>query len=297
MPPSVALLVNPASPRAARTGARLVQRLRSRGAGVTVVAGRSAEESAERARKAVLAGPDALVAVGGDGQAHMALQAVADTDVPLGVVPTGTGNDIARELGIPRSLTAAVDMILRDETVASDTVHAAGRHFLSVLACGFDSQVNERVNGFPYSFGRVNYLAGLVAELGAFQPVPFTVSVDGRELDFNGMLVAVGNTASYGGGMRVCPDAVHDDGLLDVVLVHEVPRAAFLRFFPSVLNGTHTRLDEVTTLRGREITITSREEGTRRPPTGYADGERLGELPITCRVVPRAVRVLVPDPH
>ncbi|MBB6172040.1 diacylglycerol kinase (ATP) [Nocardiopsis mwathae] len=293
MAQQIALLVNPASGRgrSAVVGSRLLRELRSRGADVTVHIGRSPADSVRLAREAVAAGPDALAVVGGDGLVHGALQAVVGTDVPLGIVPAGTGNDIARAFEVPRTVPGAAAAILDGGAADADTVRAGGRHYLSVLACGFDSRVNERVNGFRFGLGRANYLIGLAAELSSFTPIPFTVEVDGQRLEAEGMLVAVGNTTSYGGGMRICPEAVADDGRLEVVFVHAVPRASFLRFFPRVFDGSHTGLDEVTVLRGRTVTISAAGPAG-RPVVGYADGERLSELPVTCEVVPGSVRVL-----
>ncbi|WP_017591399.1 diacylglycerol/lipid kinase family protein [Nocardiopsis potens] len=296
MPSSVSLLVNPASGsgRAAVAAGRVLTGLRALGAEPTVLIGRSAADSARLAREAVRKRPDALVAVGGDGMVHTALQAVAGTDVPLGVVPAGTGNDIARELGIGRSATEAAERIARGYTVPADTVHCTGRgvdlHYLSVLACGFDSRVNERVNGFSVPMGRAGYLVGLAAELRSFRPIPYRIEVDGEVLEAEGMLAAVGNTRCYGGGMKVCPGARYDDGLLEVVFVHAVAVSDFVRFFPRVFGGTHTELDEVTVLRGRRVTITT---GGGTPVAGYADGERVGDTPLTCEIAPKSVRVLM----
>ncbi|WP_067973101.1 diacylglycerol/lipid kinase family protein [Nocardiopsis trehalosi] len=288
----VSLLVNPASGsgRAAAVAVRLLRELRSRGADPAVLVGRTAADSDRLARAAVAEGTGALVAVGGDGLVHTALQAVAGTDVPLGVVPAGTGNDIARAFGAPAAVPAAAEVVLRGRAATADTVRAGGRHVLSVLACGFDARVNERVNASRLRLGRAGYVLGAVAELGSFTPVPFRLDVDGTRVAADGMLVAVGNTACYGGGMRVCPDAVPDDGLLDVVLVRAVSRAAFLRFFPLVFSGAHTRLDEVTVLRGRRVRIATAPGAA--PVPAYADGERLGAPPLTCEAVPGAVRVL-----
>lgn len=293
--PTVALLVNPAAGRrrAAVAAAALLDRLRARGAEVRVAAGESASDSARLAERLVADRPDALVAVGGDGLVHLALQALVGTDVPLGVVGAGTGNDIARELGLPRAPDAAARAVLAGHTRRIDTVAAAGRHYLSVLACGFDSRVNERVNGFRVRTGRLDYVAGVLAELGSFTPLHYTLDVDGRRLEAEGMLVAVGNTRCYGGGMRVCPDARPDDGLLDVVLVRRVGRARFLRLFPRVFTGSHTGLPEVTVLRGRRVAVAA--DGA-VDVVAHADGERLAAPPLVCEAVPGSVRVLAAAP-
>ena len=294
MPPHIALLVNPNSGRrrAAVTGVRLKQALREAGARVHVYTGSSASDSRRMARLAASDRPDALVAVGGDGLVHQALQGVVGTGVPLAVVPTGTGNDISRAFGSPRGSTRDVAAaILRGRTRPVDAVRltladGTQRYYLSVLACGFDARVNERVNNFRYSVGRAGYVVGLLAELRSFKPVDFEIEVDGRLIAEPGMLVAVGNTSAYGGGMHVCPDAEPDDGLLDVVFVREGPLGRFLRVFPRVFNGSHTGLDEVVVERGRSVTIRA-ESGA-----AYADGERVGEPPLVCEVVPKSVEML-----
>jgi diacylglycerol kinase (ATP) len=294
MSPQIALLVNPASGRrrAAVAAMRLKNALREAGARVYVYSGDSAADSRRLARLAVADRPDALVAVGGDGLVHQALQAVVGSGVPLAVVPAGTGNDIARAFSSPRLGTRrTAEAILSGRGRSVDCVRLSladgtRRHYLSVLACGFDARVNERVNAFRFGIGRAGYVVGLMAELRSFQPIDFEVTVDGRRIAEPGMLVAVGNTRAYGGGMRVCPDAVPDDGQLDVVFVRRAPLGRFLRLFPRVFNGSHTGLDEVVAERGRTVTIDG--------PAGaaYADGERVGPPPLVCEVVPGSVELL-----
>lgn len=290
----IALLVNPDSGRrrAAVTAVRLKEALREAGARVHVYTGNSASDSRRMARLAAADHPDALVAVGGDGLAHQALQGVVSTGVPLAVVPTGSGNDIARAFGSPRGpLRDVADAILAGRTRATDSVRlrladGSYRYFLSVLACGFDARVNERVNNFRFSMGRAGYVVGLLGELRSFVPIDFTVEVDGRRIEEPGMLVAVGNTSAYGGGVRVCPDAVPDDGLLDVVFVRQRPLGRFLRMFPRAYSGSHTSLEEVVVERGRTVSIEA-EAGL-----AYADGERMSAPPLVCDVAPKSVEML-----
>lgn len=294
MTPQIALLVNPASGRrrAAVTAVRLKEALREAGARVFVYSGDSAGDSRRLARLAVADRPDALVAVGGDGLVHQALQSVVGSGVPMAVIPTGTGNDIARAFSSRRlSPRRTAEAILAGRGRSVDCVRlrladGTRRHFLSVLACGFDARVNERVNGFRFGIGRAGYLVGLMAELRAFTPIDFEITVDGRRIAEPGMLVAVGNTSAYGGGMHVCPDAVPDDGLIDVVFARQAPLGRFLRLFPRVFNGSHTSLDEIVVERGRTVTIDG--------PAGaaFADGERVGAPPLECEVVPKSVELL-----
>lgn len=290
MSAELALLVNPAA-RGGRTLRLLdpvVRRLRAGGAEVTVIVGDDASDALERACTAVAERPDALVAFGGDGLVHLAVQAVAGTDVPLGIIPAGTGNDIADALGLPRkNPLVAADAVLRGKPRTIDAGRIAGEWFAGVVCCGFDSRVNERANAMTWPPGMAKYLLALAQELRTFEPIPFRITLDEEEvIEQEGMFVAVGNTRSYGAGMRVCPDAQPDDGLLDVMILGAVSKGAFLRAFPRVFQGTHVTHPAVTVRRVRSVRLEA-------PDTiAYADGERIGPVPITCEIVPGALRVL-----
>lgn len=246
------------------------------------------------AREAAASGATAVVACGGDGTMHTVLQAVAGTSTPFAILPCGTGDDNAHQLrtpGEPNAWAAELGAALQSGRIRTidlgrATADSEQRWFMGVLSTGFDSCVNERANRMSWPRGQAKYLASILAELGSFVPVPYRVTVDGVEHADTGMLVCVGNGSRYGGGMLVCPDAVVDDGLLDLTWLGEVPRATFLRVFPTVFRGTHVRHRAVRTLRGRSIRI----EGAGQ--VAYADGERLGELPVEITVVPQALRVL-----
>jgi diacylglycerol kinase (ATP) len=287
----IALLVNPTSGKG--RGARLVEpvteRLRSLGASVDVVIGRDADEAFDNVRNRVAAGVDAVVALGGDGLVNMALQVVAGTAVPLGVVPAGTGNDFARGLGL--SLTdplAAVDYLARGEARQVDLGRVAGRWFGGVLGSGFDSMVNERANRMSWPRGRARYNLAMLAELRTFRPVPFELILDDEVWTTEAMLVAVGNSASYGGGMKVCPDASLEDGLLDVMALGPISKLEFIRVFPKVYKGTHVNHPAVTVKRARVVSLAA------HGVTAYADGERVAMLPLSCEAVAKALHVLAP---
>ncbi|ETK37970.1 diacylglycerol kinase [Microbispora sp. ATCC PTA-5024] len=269
----------------------VLRRLREGGRPVSVIVGTSADDALARAREAVAAGPDALVAFGGDGLVHLAVQAVAGTPVPLGIVPAGTGNDIADALGIPRRDVLAAAAIVADGRVRVVDAARVGpsEWFAGVLACGFDSRVNERANVMTWPPGMARYLLALVEELRSFTPIPFRITLDeGEVVEREAMLVAVANTRSYGAGMRVCPDASPDDGLLDVLVLGAVPKADFLRTFPRVYRGSHVTHPAVSVRRARTVTLEAPDV------VAYADGERIGPAPVTCAVVPGALRVIVP---
>jgi diacylglycerol kinase (ATP) len=266
----------------------VVERLRAGRVQVDVLTGANADEAAALARSAVTDGVDTLVAVGGDGLVHVAQQAVVGTDVRLGIVPCGTGNDAARALGLPLGdPAAAVDVVLAERTRVVDLGRVGERTFLAVLSSGFDSRVNERANRMTWVRGPGRYRVAMLAELGVFRPVPYRIELDGERLEVEAMLVAVGNGPSYGGGMRVCPAAALDDGLLEVTVVLPLAIAPFLRLFPSVYRGDHVRSAAVLTRQAQRVSLAA--EGM----TAYADGEPVGPLPVTVDVLPAALTVLV----
>jgi len=291
---SVAILLNPASGkgRSAEYGPRLIDSFARRGVDASLLTGDSAEHAVELARHAVADGVDALIAAGGDGTVNTALQAVAETSTPLGIVSLGTGNDNATLLGLPvKDPEGAVDIacMFRPRTVdVASVVTADGRkqYFLGVLSAGFDSLVTERANQLSWPKGDARYLVAVLAELRTFQPCEFTITVDGEIMQDRGMLAAVGNGVTYGGGMRVCEGAEVDDGLLQVTWLHEASKVDFIRAFPKVFKGTHTDHPRVSQHAGARVRIEA--EGQ----LAYADGDRMGELPIDIEVHPGALQVL-----
>ncbi|MCF3961560.1 diacylglycerol kinase [Streptomyces fuscigenes] len=292
----ITLLVNPAAGRGrgARAAAPAATALRDAGFDVRTVAGTDAPDALRLARAAVAGGTGALVAVGGDGMVSLALQAVAGTDVPLGVVAAGSGNDYARALGLPLAAPAAGARLVADVLKGPgprrvDLGRAAGRWFATVLASGFDSRVNDRGNRMRLTVGRFRYEIAMLAELAALAPVPYRLTLDdGAEQEVEATLVAVGNTSSYGGGLRMCPGADWEDGLFDVTVVGPCSRTTLLGVFPRVYRGGHVGHRVVTVHRAAAVTLAA-------PRTSaYADGEPLGALPLTARCVRGALRLLAP---
>jgi diacylglycerol kinase (ATP) len=290
----VALLVNPSAGkgRAAKLVAGVAGRLRESGANVTILIGHDADDAVTLGRKAVAEGVDAIVALGGDGMAHLAVNIVAGTDTPLGIVPAGTGNDLAKSLGLPLKDPVSAAGVVADRLTSRaswpmDAVRVGEKWFGCVLGAGFDSRVNDRANRMSWPRGRMRYNIAMLAELGVFSPLPFQLTLDDGEVwETEAMLVAVGNAKSYGAGMLICPDADLRDGLVDVTVLGPVSKPEFLRTFPKVFKGTHVGHPAVTMRRARVVTIAS--PGV----TAYADGEFLADLPITCECVPGAVQIL-----
>jgi len=292
----ITLFVNPTagSGRGARAAQPAASALRDAGFSVRTVLGEDADDALRRAREAVAGGTGALITVGGDGMMSLALQAVAGTATPLGAVAVGTGNDFARALGLPIRDPAAAGRLaaeaLKAGTVRSIDLGRVGeRWFGSVLASGFDSRVNDRGNRMRWIGGRFKYDLAILAELAAFRPVPYRLRLDdGPVTEVEATLIAVGNGTTYGGGMRICADAVMDDGLLDVTVVGDCSRTTLLKVFPKVYRGTHLGHPAVTVHRVSSISLEA------AGVTAYADGEPLGPLPLDATCVPGAVRVLAP---
>ncbi|MFJ9691269.1 diacylglycerol kinase [Kitasatospora sp. NPDC101183] len=293
----VAVLTNPAAGagHAGPAAERAAARLRALGLQVDAHAGRDAADAGRLVREAVAGGVDAVAVVGGDGMINLAVQELAGTAVPLGVIPAGTGNDHAREYGLPLgSPEAAADVVAAGRTRTVDLGSITGpdgavRYFGSVLATGFDSLVSDRTNRLRWPRGRMRYNLAILIEFANLRPLPFRLTLaDGTVIDRDLTLAAVGNTRSYGGGMLMCPGALPDDGLLDLTLVAAMPRLRIARFFPTLFKGTHIHHPEVTTLRTPSLRIES--PGI----TAYADGEFIAALPVEVKVERQALRLLVP---
>lgn len=294
----VALLVNPAARAGARSDAAetVARRLRAAGARVAVISGGSAADSTSLLRTALDTGIDAVLVAGGDGTVNLAMQELAGTSVPLGIVPVGTGNDLAAAVGVrgPHA-DATVDAVLAGRTRAIDLARVSradgsSRFFGTVLASGFDAKVNDRANAMRWPRGHVRYDLAVLIEFLRLRDLPFRVTLelaDGttETIDEPLVLVSVGNTGSYGGGIPICPAAVLDDGLLDLTLVRPAGRLRLLRLLPRVYKGTHLSVPEVRTRTARAVILDADDL------TAYADGDPVGTLPLRIDAVPGALRV------
>ncbi|MGW5454157.1 diacylglycerol kinase family protein [Nocardia sp. NPDC003979] len=280
------------------------------GVEVAQVRAPSAAESVEQVAAAIAdpgRRPDAVVCVGGDGLMNVLLAAVAHTGVPLGLVPAGTGNDLARELGIPTGdPRAAAEIVLRGRTKTIDlgrieSVGATPTWFATIVGAGFDARVTLRANAMRRPRGPLRYTFAAAAELMRGYTLPFQIEMSGLApgaLDnpddahaviyTDAVMTPIGNTRTYGGGMLVCPEALPDDGYLDITVVGAVSRLEMARLLPALSAGK--RIDHPSTKRYRARRITVTASG------GYAtaDGEPAGTLPITVQAMPGALTVLVP---
>ncbi|MEO9137634.1 MAG: diacylglycerol kinase family protein [Jatrophihabitans sp.] len=295
----IALVVNPASGvgRAAREAVAVSARLGA-AATVEVHQGGSAAESAELIA-AVARACDAVVVLGGDGMVHLAAQALALGDTPLGIIPAGTGNDVVDTLGLPRDPLAAADAVLTALDAGSveridlgrTDADSGSRWWVTVLCAGFDSAVTERANRMRRPKGPRRYDLAIAAEIVRLAPRPFRLELDGTELESPGMLVAIGNGPQYGGGKRITEGASMRDGTFLVTVVGPVGRVEFARMAPRLDTAGHIGHPAVTQYVAKVVRVFA-------PNTlGYADGERIGPLPITTECVPSALPVLVPPRH
>ncbi len=286
----LALLVNPSSGdgRALKLLPRIEAALDARRAPFRVVRTKSLEHGIERALDAVAAG-EVPVVVSGDGLIGAVGGAMAGEETPLGIVPGGRGNDLARVLGIPLDPAAAIEVVLGGESRAIDVGEANGRRFLGIASVGFDSEANRRANETRFVRGNLVYAYAALRALVGWKPARFTIAVGEDRTRFEGYSVIVANSSCYGGGMYVAPDAELDDGRFDVVTIGAVGKLRFLGNLPKVFKGTHVRNDEVDVFRAARLHLSAG-----RPFAVYADGDHLTDLPADLRVIPRALRVLVP---
>jgi YegS/Rv2252/BmrU family lipid kinase len=286
----VRLIVNPAAGggRAARILPGIERALRARAVELAVVRTTDLDDARALAREAAAAG-EIAVACGGDGLVGAVAGALVESHGVLGILPGGRGNDLARVLGIPSGPEAAAAVLAAGHERPLDLAELDGRRFCCIASCGFDSDANRIANETTWIRGNLVYLYAALRALAAWHPARFELVLDGEASSFSGWSVVAANSQAYGGGMFIAPDASLEDGLLDVVTTSDVSKRRFLTQLPKVFKGLHVANPEVVVRRAREVTIRAD-----RPFTVYADGDPIGDLPVTIRALPAAVRVLVP---
>jgi len=225
-----------------------------------------------------------VVVVGGDGMVHAAINKIRDN--PIGIIPAGTGNDFARALGLElNDPIKSIKKIISAGTELIDLGKVGNEYFAAICSTGFDSIVNERANRLKWPRGKMKYNIAMLLELPRFKPKTYEIVIDGKPIKTQAMLIAIANGLSYGGGMKVCPEAQIQDGLLDIMILAPVSKFEFVRIFPSVFKGLHVNHPAVSILQGRSIQITA-------DAVGYADGERIGDLPLNVSISPNRMKVL-----
>ena len=301
----IAVIFNPAAGRARVSRAQLQRKLEAAGATefeiVETCASPCASQSArELAQIAIQNGAQIVVAAGGDGTLGEVLNAVHGTSARLGVLPLGTGNDFARTLGIGTDLDDAIATLLHGHHRTIDIGRASyaggSRLFLNIAGCGFDSLVARRINAarthplWRHIGGVAAYLAAALMELQRLRAARLRLKLDGELVDVRALLCAVANAQSYGGGMKVAPDARLDDGLFDICVIKDATRWEFARAFPGVFQGSHVDHARVEMFRARRVEI-----WCDRDWPVLVDGELVGTAPITFEIVPDAIGFVAPE--
>ena len=222
---------------------------------------------------------EGVVAVGGDGLVHLVLQMVVPRRIPFSAIPAGTGNDFVRALGWGLDeIKIQLNTVVSTPPAAIDLGLVDSEWFGAVLSTGFDSVVNEKANKMNWPKGPMKYNLAIALELPRFKPLNYTIELDNQVIETEAMLIAVGNGGSYGGGMKVCPDAVMSDGLFDVMVLRPVSKVEFVRVFPTVFSGKHINHKQVDIYRTKRVSLHA-------PAVAYADGERIGGLPVRAECI------------
>lgn len=286
-----ALVINPVSGqgRGTTVGAYVAAFLTQRNVAFVIVDGNSAHTVIDQLRKFLDKTPNCkgVIGVGGDGLMHQILQVVVPSNIAFALIPAGTGNDFQRTLGWNLvSIDAQLERVITTQPSPIDLGIVDGQWFGAILSTGFDAVVNEKANTMKWPKGPMKYNAAIAVELPRFKPRHFEIILDDRTISTEAMLIAVANGRSYGGGMQVCPNAKIDDGLFDVMVLHPVSKLEFIKVFPRVFTGEHLSHPAVEIVRSKSVRIESEA-------VAYADGERIGQLPVSAECIPSAVHTWV----
>jgi diacylglycerol kinase (ATP) len=286
-----ALVINPVSGQGKGTtvGTYVAGYLNQKKISFTIVTGNSSIALGDHLRTFIDKNPECegIIAVGGDGLMHLITQIAVPLQIPFTIIPAGTGNDFVRTLGW--SLDSPDDQLLSVTTTKPASIDLGlvdGEWFGAILSTGFDSIVNEKANSMQWPKGPMKYNAALAIELPRFKPRHYEITLDDRTISTEAMLIAVSNGRSYGGGMLVCPNANINDGLFDVMVLHPISKIEFMKVFPRVFAGTHISHPAVEIVRTRTVSIESKA-------VAYADGERIGQLPVSAECIHNAAQTWV----
>lgn len=276
------IAINPHSGngRGAEVGAEVIRYLSLHDISYRSVAAATADELASALSNEVDGKSyQGLIAVGGDGLAHLVMQICVPRHLPFAIIPAGTGNDFVRTLGWSLSdIEPLLERVTTSEPASIDLGNVDSEWFGAILSTGFDSVVNERANRLKWPSGPQRYNLAIALELPRFKPTAYEITCDGATFTTEAMLVAIGNGKSYGGGMNICPQAQMNDGLFDLIILEPVSKVEFLKVFPSVYSGSHITHPKVRSLRAKKVTINAKA-------VAYADGERIGPAPISAECV------------
>jgi diacylglycerol kinase (ATP) len=293
---TVGLIVNPSAGKGNGRviGQRVIDELARHNVAVVDLSASTESAAKSAASRAINQGDlDALLVVGGDGAVHLGANLCAGTELPLGVIACGTGNDIATTLGLPINNAEAAVSLAIGKINAPRRIDAGKAHssigqfwFLGTVSAGFDALVNRRANQMTWPKGQRRYELAMLLELASFKPIRYEAVIDGQTRVIEAMLCAVANSPCFGGGMMITPEAKIDDGLLDLFIVHKISRPELIRIFPKVYTGAHVSHPAVEIIRAKSIKLDS------GMMPAFSDGEAVGHSPISVTVEPGALLVL-----
>lgn len=319
---TVYLMVSPKSGKRgnkATAVAEIIQKaIAATGQNTEDISNRNVKDSLQAARNAVASGARRLLVVGGDGTVNVALQAVAESDTVLGIVPAGTGNDFASTFGLHRLTTEqAVKRALGAshlfDAIKIDNIESRSNEtswVASSITGGFSVDVNTRAERLRFMLGRSRYVIATLLTVPQLRHTPLAFTVDNHRHEIVTTFWVLANTCTFGGGMAVSPTADPCDGMLELVVAADASRRLLLRMLPTVFNGSHIHHPKVHTFKGKRITIENVSKNSfykDRSGKGLArleharyqlggDGELIGCLPVTASVVPNAIRLAVDPP-
>jgi diacylglycerol kinase (ATP) len=286
-----ALVINPVSGQGQGSiiGTYVAGYLNQKSIKFTIVTGNSSVALSDHLKTFIVKNPQCkgVIAVGGDGLLHIVLQVVVPAQIPFTVIPAGTGNDFVRTLGWSLDqIDNQLETVTTSAPTSIDLGLVDGEWFGAILSTGFDSIVNEKANTMQWPKGPMKYNVAIAMELPRFKPRHYEITLDDRTISTEAMLIAVANGRSYGGGMLVCPNANISDAHFDVMVLHPISKLEFMKVFPRVFAGTHVSHPAVEIVRSKNVTIESKA-------VAYADGERIGQLPISAECIHDAVETWV----
>ena len=275
--------------RASRLAGKFEILLKSNNLPYEIINKATYEETFSEYRLSIASGKfEKVVAIGGDGLVNLCLQEVAEQNIGLSVIPAGTGNDFARAVGSYRkSVNEIFNVVRSQEPTSIDLGLVTGafgkRWYVQVLSTGFDALVNNLANTINWPRGQMKYTLATLLTLARFKPIPYELIIDDKHFKQDFMLLSVANGETYGGGMRICPDASNSDGVFDILLVHPVSKIVLLSIFPKVFTGRHVPHPKIDIIRGRKVQLSAEA-------TAFADGEFVSKLPIDVTNVKNALK-------
>jgi diacylglycerol kinase (ATP) len=284
--------------RTERLATYVLESLERAGIEYSLVTGSSASDAIQNVT-ARIHDFSSVLAVGGDGSVHTAAQVAHAHGLPLGIIASGSGDDVARACGLPHGRSheatiAAADHFIQSylakdlteiDALLATTCDGKQHTVLAVMSCGFDARVNANSSKMTYLRGTFRYVVAMLVTLSRFSPIRYSMILDGVSRNFSAMLVAIGNGSMFGGGMKVCPDAHVKDGYMDLLIVNKLSIPRFLAVFPRVFQGTHTSHEKVETLRGVNLHLDAQGEQI------WGDGEYLGVSPVDVELQPNSIKI------